>query len=1133
MGQVVVKVDGDRIRLNKRFYNPDNYSVIIAMDSGNNLPATLRRYIATVSGKPALVVVFSRPYMMRDYYLNNIDKLWIGSQIERIPVEDGTKKDVAQRILVKANAGGITRKEVLRLAKGIPEFADFAEKDDLDSILRAVLELYGASQEKWVDLYHYFEYSTAQRFDEDGKYDSEERIILRRQGKLFDMINGRDMVVMVVGDEEITLPLPRSRLTQNFITGQNLVHNGNIYHILKMDTEAGRIYARLAVGGMNDEVYQYVQDREYTVEMNPELVESVTTKHLNEERAEDDVKISDIYVSSFRAPMEVVTRGFHEVDPHTLTPYVGMTRYQSISDPGNDTLAKQNYRRYGQLTTPTYSSETVMKQCQKPTQRGAAMLSIRLSGEFGPNMGKTLSLAAVMLGEVLRSMFPSVADSLVVCPVLPGEPEGEDAKRALKWMPRLKVIGESELISHKDFSLVIIEDCANDLGVISILMSAGNNILQTLFTPICNYLLWNAQTDKPSDYLNCGLDHTPDCFDFEALTKLAKLLGDDKHDNKFVNLESVMEYESCDFCGKRYTKGEELVELDDGRKMCKACAGSLVGNNKKILKAHLERAKTYLESTYGITLDDGYDFCFESTVKIVNTLKQNQNLLRRGADAPLKSYIDSKRNVHIEHSIPSANLSELLVRELTHVWQRKHLPELSEEMAEGHIALVGIQYMRFLNHPTIAAARTNYFETADTESGMGYRKLVRALLENPQYKNNPFLYLLEKSGAVVEEGIAPTPPRVVAEGDYGLPYTPAQPDRILDGQVPYFHYPRLTATCQQAYDQMLEAIRNHQESFMVSGCDMETMGKVKRAVTFDHPELFWFDNFGMDGARVVLYYGATAEEVAVLQKRIDEAAAKYLEGIDDSMSAYDVALRLHVKMINSVDYDTVALEREEKAGGPADGKIDYLRSICGVFLNGKAVCEGYARAMQYLLQKCGVECAEMAGDIHKENGENGGGHAWNILKVDGDYYYLDTTWDDSSSTIQSVKNTNLGFDYFCITTDELTRTRDLKFCPTDAPVCDATRANYYYHNDAVLESYDLNKIKTIAQTAATNKSKFFTFKCKTKALFEDTLQRLCADGQDCFDTLRFAAKADKRIVEGYTYSYDKNLWTITVYFKYK
>ena len=1134
LGQISIKADGNNILINKHCYNPNGHSVIIAMDSGNNLPATIRRYMSMVSDKPTLVIIFSRPYMLRDFYIGNIDKLWSSKQLERIPVEENTKRDVAQKILVKANAGGITKEEILRLAAGVPQLAEYALNKDVNAILRDVLEAYGISQDDEMQLFRYFEYTSVQDIDQNGGFNSEVRVFLRRQGKLFEAVNGRDMVVMVVGDSEIMLPMPRSRLSQNYIAGQNFVHNGAIYHIQKIDTNKGCIYANLAVGGKNDEAYQYIQSREYRIEMGAEQVECTSSKHVVLNKQKENIQISDAYVSVFRAPMEVITHGYYKIDPHTLDLSAECNEYYSINDPGNDMLAKQTYRRYGKLSSQYYSTDLIFKSTNlNASEKGALVMAIRICGQFGPDVNKTMLLAATMLNELLHSMFPSVADSISVCPVLHGAFSDEESKNVLQKQPKVVFTGGNELISDTDFELVIIEDCATDLGVISVLMSAGDDILNTLFSPIFNYLKWYSAAEEKSKYLYYGLDHEPSCFDFISLEELSGILGDDKHDLKFVDLESIAEYDICNFCGKRYGKGE-VIELDDGRKMCKTCAESLVGNNKKILKAYLERAKIFLESTYGIALGDDYEFCFESTVKITNTLKQNRGLIKRGSDVPLKAYIDNKKKVHVEYSIPEVNLSELLVRELTYVWQLQHLPNLPEDLAEGHIALVAIQYLRFLNQNSLASTRSCYYESNGNISGEGYRKLVRALLENPQYNNNPFRYLLERSGVIQDDQITPPSPRVLEVGAYGLPYTPQQPDRVLNGNIEYFYYSRLTATFQKAYDVILEGIRNHQDAVEVEGCTFADVCKITDAIAYDHPELFWYKTISMVGQRVNLLYGASAEEVAVLQKRIDEVVPKYLEGIDDTMSAYDVALRVHAKVIASVDYDTIALNKQKQEGGPAKDQIDYLRTICGVFLDGKAVCEGYARAMQYLLQKCGIECAEIVGYIRKETGERDGAHAWNILKIDGDYYYVDTTWDDSSNTVQTVKKTDLGFDYFCITTDELIRTRDVDLCPTAVPNCDATRGNYFYHNDYVLETYDLNKIKVIAQIAAKNKCKAFTFKCKTKALFDQTMSQLCAVGHDCYDVLKVASKIDKQILANtYSYTYDKNIWTITVKFKYK
>ncbi len=1129
------------ILINKQLYNPDEYSVIIVVDEANNLPRTLRRYVSMASDKPTLIYVFSRPYMLRDYYVANIDALW-NRQIERIPIEVTGNKGFARSILVKADAGGIPEEEIFRLAANNPKFEDLAAKRDINAILRAVLEIYGLNQKDRIDLYKHFEFSTTRDFDENGNYRTENRVHLRQRGQLSDMINGRGMITMVTSKKaEIQLSLPKSRLTQNYIAGQNILHNGEIYTIESIDLEHGRIYTSMSSGAKNEDPYEYIQKREYRIEIESERMEPLfSTKSITLNQSEEDIGVSKIQISAFRAPMEVLTNGYYIIDPHTCT--IDTTGYHEINKLDDDKLAKQTYRRYGTLLEATYLSEKLIQATGAATkENGAVMMSIRMRGQFGPDVNKVMALAATMLNELIHSMFPSVADSVaVVCPALDSQfLNDDDSKHVFRTQPKgsVRTYNENDkLWDDGDFILMIVEDCATDLGVVSALMSSGDDILDTLFDPITEYLKWYLESNEKSEYLYYGLDHEPSCFDFNSLYKLAKLLGDEKCEYDIVDIDTIMEYESCDFCEKSYTKGgRDIDQLEDSRRMCKACASKIVGNNKKALESHLSKAKIFLESTYGIVLDD-YDVIFEPTVKIVNTLKQNRNLVGRGSDMPLKSYVDDKKRIHVESEIPSVNLSELLVRELTHVWQMKHLPEISEEMAEGQIALVTIQYLKSINNIRLANARKNYYESTSNISGEGYRRLVRDLLSNTQFRNNPFRYLIEDKGMGSEDALVVPEPREIEIGDDETPYTPDTPDRAMCGNT-YFYYTRLSASQQRAYDAMLEAIQNFAPSVTLDGCSIDDASKVNYAIAFDHPELFWYQsNIGlsMHGSDLTLCYGVSREEASDIQSRIDAAIPQYMEGITENMSAYDVALRLYAKIISTVDYDTIALNRETRGGGPAKDETDYLRTICGVFLNGKAVCEGYARALQYLLQKCGVECAEVAGYILDENGNRGGGHAWNIVKIDGDYYFMDATWDDSSDTVQTVKSNDVGFDFFCVTSQELLKTRDCDLSPVAIPECTALKGNYYYHNKLVIDSYDLNKIKAIAVAAAEKDKKSFCFKCKTEAVFNEALRRLFIEGDDGFDVVKAAAKVNKSINSStYSHGNKPKMLTITVHFKQK
>ncbi len=1112
-GKYPYKVDPTVLRINDPIYNPDKYSVVIALDSGNNLPATIRKYTSMVSDKPSLVIVFSKPYMLRDYFTGNIDESWLIQQYEMIPVANTSELDVAQQILVKANAGGISEEEILTRVTGIPYFEKAVAEGNINAILSDIMGLYGMSKYDRLRLYDFFEYTTSHEFNEFGKYKPVDRVELRRRGKLFDIISGRDMIVMDALDELHVLPLPRKRLTQNYIEGQNLLFEGTVYTILGINLENGRINARKAIAGKNDEVYQYIQDRYYRAVLNDDAVEyEMPAKFARFTPNGEGIQVEQVFVSAFRAPLEVVTKGYYEVDPHTMDLSCVDSKYQIIDKPGDDKRAKQTYRVYGGFPADerSYADESLSTYNWSREEKGAKMMLIKITGKLGADVNKTMLLASVMLTEILRTMFPSVADSVAVCPVLHGEMSDEDSATVMRTVPKFGIAGDNTLVSEGEFGLLIIEDSATELGVVSMLMTSGTSVTRLLFEPLFDYLTWYTESGTADSYLNFGLDHVPACFDFVSLLGISKTVGDDKHDIKYVDLDTIVEHDVCDFCGRKYPKGDDVFELDDGRKMCRDCGSTLVGNDKKALRAHLDRAKVFIESTYGVEIGEEYEVCFESTVKIVNTLKQNRNLVSRGSDIPLKSYVDDKKAVHVEYNIPSVSLSELLVRELTHAWQIINLQSVDEELAEGHIALVGIQYLRALSQNGIAAVRTTYYESNQNVSGNGYRKLVRALIENPQYGNNPFKYLMDAVGGGVGGGFV-TKPQPIGLEDIGEDYKVSVPDRAT-GEPPYFYHERLGSGERAGYEAMLKAVLNHDASVSMPGLSRDEIIKISYAVRYDHPEVFWFRTVATtsDGGSADLIYGATRDESEELRRRIDEVTGKYLEGITPEMSAYDVAIRLYIKIISNVDYDSIALKEEEAAGGPSIYKIDYLRSICGVFLNGKAVCEGYARAIQYLLQKCGVECAEAAGTINGSP-KNSGGHAWNIVKIDGEYYYFDVTWDDRSNTVQDVKNDSVGFTYFCITSDELRRTRDTNDCPTSMPECVSKKANYYYHNKLLLDQYRPDKVTEIAENAAKRGSKFFTVKFSTLNAYLEAFNAII-ENRGCYDILKNAARYYSEVV---------------------
>ncbi|MBQ4530759.1 MAG: hypothetical protein IJA36_09160 [Lachnospiraceae bacterium] len=174
--------------------------------------------------------------------------------------------------------------------------------------------------------------------------------------------------------------------------------------------------------------------------------------------------------------------------------------------------------------------------------------------------------------------------------------------------------------------------------------------------------------------------------------------------------------------------------------------------------------------------------------------------------------------------------------------------------------------------------------------------------------------------------------------------------------------------------------------------------KVLFAIEADYPEFFWFNgDFSyntttVNGAEVVkkAYLRVEAEYAGVeerksTQQTIEEGIKPYLEVIDKAKASgandMTIELLLHDMIIEAVEYAYV-----EGTATPSDAA--YAHSIVGVFDKMGVVCEGYSKAFQMLLSYAGIE------SIYAIGYGNGGGHAWNLVCLEGEWYNIDLTWDD-------------------------------------------------------------------------------------------------------------------------------------------
>ena len=242
------------------------------------------------------------------------------------------------------------------------------------------------------------------------------------------------------------------------------------------------------------------------------------------------------------------------------------------------------------------------------------------------------------------------------------------------------------------------------------------------------------------------------------------------------------------------------------------------------------------------------------------------------------------------------------------------------------------------------------------------------------------------------------------------------------------------------YDRLLEMAEN----VTVGKVSLPTNQKVTHdeawlvtaAFYSDYPELFWarpsfwYNKSTMLCSEIQLNYNSHIYNLDTELPLFLETTETILAGMPNG-SDYDKELYLHDVLVNKVTYTR--------------SKFDEQNGYT-TLVEGKGVCAGYAFALQYLLMRAGIQSYYVVGYA-------GESHAWNLAKIDGDWYYVDATWDDPLYN-GSDDPYSPYYSYFNITTNKLKEDHTPSGTPYNVPLenCTATAANYYTVNSHLIVS---------------------------------------------------------------------------------
>lgn len=260
----------------------------------------------------------------------------------------------------------------------------------------------------------------------------------------------------------------------------------------------------------------------------------------------------------------------------------------------------------------------------------------------------------------------------------------------------------------------------------------------------------------------------------------------------------------------------------------------------------------------------------------------------------------------------------------------------------------------------------------------------------------------------------------------------------------------------------------------IGDCSRKDFELVYQCVRRDRPEYFWLPvNYAWKGTGAsfsVIFAESesdwlyTAAERKKIEAEIKKVLIEFSGSLPKTATDYDLELFAHDWLAERVTYSKVALSDYEK--------YEDAWNIKGAFIDGSIVCEGYTKAMQVLLNMLGVENTPATGVTD-------GPHMWNMVKLDGEWYHLDATSNDSDRDVRHF--------FFNVTDENLLCDRTI-----DPDISSLKDGDI----DEVTFNFALPKATSIKMNYYVKNGTYVSSADKVSAVLADAVLKAMSDGKD-------------------------------------
>ena len=299
-----------------------------------------------------------------------------------------------------------------------------------------------------------------------------------------------------------------------------------------------------------------------------------------------------------------------------------------------------------------------------------------------------------------------------------------------------------------------------------------------------------------------------------------------------------------------------------------------------------------------------------------------------------------------------------------------------------------------------------------------------------------------------------------------------------------YYYDHMTKPKQAAYRSMLAGLTELSDSFQLPLLDARELSEVFLQLRLDHPELFWASGFHFlhyqDSPNLIMKpeylfdKGKVREHQKAMASRVEKLARPAR-----TLPEWEKEKYIHDFICENVRYDKL--------------KKAYSHEIIGPLGQGVGVCEGIAKAVKVLCDALGLWCMIAICGNNPEKGIKYR-HTWNIVRIDGVYYHLDATFDNSLGKC-SMTGEEIRYDYFNLDDKNIFRDHE----PLIAPAPSCTNGDHFYYKEKKLSFTKLEEVKKRALQAA-KKGRLFTFHWRggylTKQVLEELLEQIAEAGKE-------------------------------------